>query len=165
MNGSALSRTESYYIYSAYFAGSINSTWVPLARNALLAQEDCNVILVDWSNGASTEGFILDSYLQASGNARLVGVQTGFLIKFLISNAPPNSGSKDLGERFYLVGFSLGAHVAGNAGSHLKANDGIMLGRITGNALKGVRKDNPLTKLVPENISDVILKFIYGAQA
>ena len=129
-------------------------------KNALLSREDCNVILVDWSKGASGP-----NYFQASGNARLVGAQTAELIKFLISNAPGSSGSKSLGKRFYIVGFSLGAHIAGYAGSHLKANGGINLGRITGNALKGFRKDNPFSKLVPENISDVILKFMAGAQA
>ena len=128
-------------------------------KTALLEREDCNVILVDWSKGAG------EPYLQASGNARLVGAQTAVLIKFLISNAPGSSGSKNLGERFYIVGFSLGAQVAGFAGSHMQANDGIKLGRITGNAFKVVRKNNPLSKLMPENTSDVILKFISGVQA
>jgi len=131
-------------------------------KTALLKREDCNVILVNWSKGAKGP---IHKYPQASGNARLVGAQTAELIKFLISHAPGSSGSKGLGKRFYIVGFSLGAHVAGYAGSHLKANGGIKLGRITGNALKGARKDNAFSKLVPENISDVILKFIYGAQA
>ena len=100
-------------------------------KGALLHRTDCNVILVDWSRGAKAP-----DYLQASGNAQLVGAQTAELIKFLISNAPGSSGSKNLGERFYIVGFSLGAHVAGYAGRHLKANGGINLGRITGNAIK-----------------------------
>ena len=101
-------------------------------KTALLKREDCNVILVDWSEGA--KGLL--NYPQASGNAELVGAQTAVLIKFLISNAPGSSGSKSLGKRFYIVGFSLGAHVAGFAGSHLKANGGIKLGRITGKTLK-----------------------------
>ena len=103
-------------------------------KTALLKREDCNVILVDWSNGAKAP-----DYPQASSNAQLVGAQTAELIKFLIFNAPGSSGSKNLGKQFYIVGFSLGAHVAGFAGSHLRANGGIKLGRITGNALKGVR--------------------------
>ena len=103
-------------------------------KDALLQRTDCNVILVDWSKGAKHGGSLLD-YPQASGNARLVGAQTAELIKFLISNAPASSGSKNLAKRFYIVGFSLGAHVAGYAGNHLRANGGINLGRITGNAL------------------------------
>ena len=128
-------------------------------KDALLQRIDSNVILVDWSKGAKKGGLLFE-YPQASGNAQLVGAQTAELIKFLISNAPGSSGSKNLGKRFYIVGFSLGAHVAGYAGRHLKANGGINLGRITGNALKKVRKDNPLSKLVQENISDIIVLFM-----
>ena len=149
--------------FVSYSPESIN-TWAPRMKDVLLRQEDCNVILVDWSKGANPGGSGVN-YLQASGNARLVGAQTAELIKFLISNAHGSSGSKSLSKRFYIVGFSLGAHVAGYAGSHLKANGGINLGRITGNCLKGFRKDNPFSKLLPENISDAILKFMAGAQA
>ena len=102
-------------------------------KDALLEREDCNVILVDWSKGAGSGPL---DYAQASGNARLVGAQTAVLIKFLISSATGSSGSKNLGKRFYIVGFSLGAHVAGYAGRHLQANNGIKLGRITGNTLR-----------------------------
>ena len=141
-------------LFVSYSPESIN-TWAPRMKNALLHQTDSNVILVDWSKGANPGGLRLD-YPRASGNTQLVGAQTAELIKFLISNAPGSSGSKNLGKRFYIVGFSLGAHVAGYAGRHLKVNGGINLGRITGNALKGIRKDNPFSKLVPENISEII---------
>ena len=104
-------------------------------KDALLNRIDSNVILVDWSRGARDGGSLLE-YPQAAGNAQLVGAQTAELIKFLIANATGSSGSKSLGERFYIVGFSLGAQVAGYAG-----NGGINLGRITGNAIKkGFRK-------------------------
>ena len=121
-------------------------------KTALLNREDCNVILVDWSKGAKWP------YGQASGNARLVGAQTAELIKFLNSSS---SGSPGLDKRFYIVGFSLGAHVAGHAGSYLRAQ-GMKLDRITGNAFKTFPKDNPLFKLVPwpPNITDVMLKFM-----
>lgn len=66
----------------------------------MLDREDCNVVLVDWSHGA---GF---PYAQAAGNIRLVGAQVAELIMFLISSS---SSSLDLAERFYVVGFSLGA--------------------------------------------------------
>lgn len=79
------------------FSESIN-TWAPKMKDALLHRTDCNVILVDWSRGAKAP-----DYLQASGNAQLVGAQTAELIKFLISNAPGSSGSKNLGKRFYIV--------------------------------------------------------------
>ena len=91
-------------------------------KDALLEREDCNVILVYWSRGATPP------YSQAAGNTRLVGAQTAELIRFLISS---NNGSLALADRFYIVGFSLGAQIAGYAGTCLKAH-GITLGRITG---------------------------------
>ena len=92
-------------------------------KNALLGREDCNVVLVDWSEGAKGP-----NYLQAAGNTRLVGAQTAELIRFMISSSPGSVGSID---RFYIVGFSLGAQAAGYAGSYLK-DKGMKLGRITG---------------------------------
>ena len=91
-------------------------------KDALLAKENCNVILVDWSKGARFP------YGQAAGNTRLVGAQTAELTKFLIYSS---SGSPGLAERFYIVGFSLGAVIAGYAGSNLKEHE-MKLGRITG---------------------------------
>ena len=93
-----------------------------LIRDGLLRNVDCNVILVDWFRG----GF--PPYLQAAGNTRLVGAMIAELIKFLISQA---QSSPDL---YHIVGFSLGSHIAGYAGSRLQ-QDGIILGRITGKCL------------------------------
>ena len=108
-------------------------------KSALLSREDCNVILVDWSKGAKNK--FLTGYGQAAGNTRLVGAQTAELIRFLISST---SGSPDLAKRFYIVGFSLGAQVAGYAGSYLRAK-GMRLGRITGNfPVKDDPKCDPL---------------------
>ena len=92
-------------------------------KNALLRREDCNVILVDWSRGAKLP------YGQATGNTRLVGAQTAELIRFLISSS--RGSPNRLIDRFYIVGFSLGAQTAGYAGSYLRAR-GMKLGRITG---------------------------------
>ena len=94
-------------------------------KDALLEKENCNVILVDWSKGASG----LLNYPRAVGNTRLVGRQISVLIKFLISYGNNAPGSAD---RFYIVGFSLGAQTAGYAGSYLKARYNLILGRITG---------------------------------
>ena len=95
-------------------------------KTELLNREDCNVILVDWPKGAKGPPW---NYGQAAGNTRLVGVQTAELIRFLISST--SSGSASSTDRFYIVGFSLGAQVAGYAGSYLQAH-GMILGRITG---------------------------------
>ena len=80
------------------------------------------MILVDWSRGAKFP------YAQAAGNTRLIGAQTAELIRFLISS---NFDSPSSAERFYIVGFSLGAVIAGYVGSNLKEH-GMKLGRITG---------------------------------
>jgi len=114
-----ISRRTIFVIHG--FTENIN-TWNKPMKDALLARENCNVILVDWSRGARSP------YGQAAGNTRLVGVQIAELIRFLISS---NSGSSSLANRFYIVGFSLGAHTAGYAGSSLRAR-GMVLGRITG---------------------------------
>ena len=96
--------------------------WAEDMKNALLVREDANVILVDWSGGSR------QLYGQAAGNTRLVGAQIGELIKFIINN---NGGSKDLADRFYVIGFSLGGQIAGYAGRHLRSSE-MVLGRITG---------------------------------
>ena len=81
------------------------------------------MILVDWSDGAKGP---LTRYMQAAGNTRLVGAQVAELIKFVTAS------SQNATERFCIVGFSLGAHIAGYAGRNLRDRHGIILGRITG---------------------------------
>ena len=100
-------------------------------RDALLTREDSNVILTDWSGGA------FQSYGQSAGNTRLVGAQIAELIKFIIKR---NGDSKDLANRFYLIGFSLGAQITGYAGSRLR-REGMELSRITGKIKKDVTFD------------------------
>ena len=96
-------------------------------KNALKNREDCNVILVDWSKGANKD------YYQSAGNTQLVGAQVGELIRFLISSA---GGSRNLVDKFYVIGFSLGAQAAGYAGTYLKDKARMTLGRITGTSGK-----------------------------
>jgi hypothetical protein len=81
-----------------------------------VSQGDVNVICVDWENGAN-----LPNYVRAAVNARLVGRQVALLVNAINSI----TGSKNAD--FHLIGFSLGAHVAGFAGSELHN-----LSRITG---------------------------------
>ena len=94
-------------------------------KGALLKREDCNVIMVDWSKGAA-----FPDYGQAAGNARLVGAQIGELIRLLIASTSHSASS--VVNRSYIVGNSLGAQVAGYAGSYLQDQYGLSLGRITG---------------------------------
>lgn len=74
------------------------------------------MICVDWENGAT-----LPNYVRAAANTRLIGKQLAFLMKNL-------QGHKKLDlSRVHIIGFSLGAHVSGFAGSELPG-----LRRITG---------------------------------
>lgn len=71
---------------------------------------------MDWENGAN-----LPNYVRAATNTRLVGKQ----LAMLINNLKEHKGLKL--SRTHIIGFSLGAHVSGFAGSELSG-----LARITG---------------------------------
>ncbi|XP_054922869.2 pancreatic triacylglycerol lipase-like [Dermacentor andersoni] len=97
------------------FGSSGKRSWVHRMVDALLAAGDVNVLVVDWEKGAT-----LPNYVQAAANARLVGRQVAQAVRRLLRlGAQPRD--------FHLVGFSLGAHVAGFAGAELRN-----LSRITG---------------------------------
>jgi len=85
-------------------------------RDAYLHKEDCNYISVDWENLA-----ILPFYPRSAISSVIVGVFTGVFINFLVEQGA------DLNQ-FHVIGFSMGAHIAGNAGSTVKGT----LPRITG---------------------------------
>ncbi|CAH1986121.1 unnamed protein product [Acanthoscelides obtectus] len=90
-----------------------------IIANSYLKLYDCNVILMDWHRGARGP-----QYAVAAANTELVGRQLGILLNKMVE--------KGLDVRkIHLIGFSLGAHVAGTASESLK-NRGLLLGRITG---------------------------------
>lgn len=109
-------------IFCFYFTihAEIKPKWMEHIRDGLLRNVDCNVVLVDWYRGS------FPPYIQAAGNTRLVGAMIAEQIKFLVSQT---QSSPDL---YHVVGFSLGSHIAGYTGSRLN-QDGLILGRITGN--------------------------------
>uniref|UniRef100_A0A1B0ALW8 Lipase domain-containing protein n=1 Tax=Glossina palpalis gambiensis TaxID=67801 RepID=A0A1B0ALW8_9MUSC len=98
------------------FGSACSHEWVYEMKTALMAVEDCIVICVDWENGAN-----LPNYVRAATNTRLVGKQ----LAMLINNLKEHKGLKL--SRTHIIGFSLGAHVSGFAGSELSG-----LARITG---------------------------------
>lgn len=98
------------------FGSGCSHIWVYEMRSALMAVEEINVICVDWENGA-----ILPNYVKATANTRLVGKQLAMLLQGLVAN---NGLSL---RKTHLIGFSLGAHVAGFAGAEIGN-----LSRITG---------------------------------
>lgn len=77
---------------------------------------------MDWTKGARGP-----QYTTAAANTELVGRQLAILLLDMIdAGLDPN--------RIHLVGFSLGAHVAGSASEILKMR-GYLLGRITGTTI------------------------------
>ncbi|CAH1184971.1 unnamed protein product [Phyllotreta striolata] len=98
------------------FGSDCNYIWAYEIRSALMYVEEVNIICVDWSNGAA-----LPNYVKASANTRLVGKQLSLLLRGLVER-----NGMQL-KKTHLIGFSLGAHVAGFAGADLGN-----LSRITG---------------------------------
>ncbi|XP_032515199.2 lipase member I-like [Danaus plexippus] len=96
--------------------GSVSTTLNPTVKNAFLRSEDLDVIVVDWSVYAS------QSYSNAVNAVPSVGENLAGLINELVRN-----GVVEL-STLHMVGFDLGAHVAGFAGRLL---DG-QVARITG---------------------------------
>ncbi|CAK1604004.1 unnamed protein product [Parnassius mnemosyne] len=98
------------------FGSNCDNVWVYEMRSALMAVEECNVVCVDWERGAS-----MPNYLRAAANTRLVGKQLAMMLQGLAEHIDLRF------EDVHLIGFSLGAHVAGFAGAELRN-----ISRITG---------------------------------
>ncbi|KAL0821168.1 hypothetical protein ABMA28_005787 [Loxostege sticticalis] len=88
----------------------------PTIRDAYLRKSDVNVIVLDWRRLATS---LYDTAVRGVPD---VGRGLGQFIRFLV-----NTAGGDL-NNFHLVGFSLGAHLVGNAGREL----GGRVARITG---------------------------------
>ena len=99
------------------------------------------MICVDWANGATDP-----NYVRAAVNTRLVGKQLAILIESLSRHFKTNINAIT-----HIVGFSLGAHVAGFAGTQLKN-----LSRITGNLVQGGSRQSKTGWALLSN-DDVIL--------
>ncbi|KAM5132707.1 pancreatic triacylglycerol lipase-like [Mantella aurantiaca] len=97
------------------FVDSGEKRWLTNMAQAMLQVEDVNCICVDWFGGS------LALYSQASNNLRVVGAEVAYFIKTLkdIYGYSPSN--------VHIIGHSLGAHAAGEAG---KRSPGI--GRISG---------------------------------
>ncbi|XP_022822284.1 pancreatic triacylglycerol lipase-like [Spodoptera litura] len=81
-----------------------NSQMNPLITSAFLAVQDVNVIVVDWRSLANS------NYITASNGVPGIGQHLGNFLVWLINTGGGNWNN------VHLVGFSLGAHVVGNAG-------------------------------------------------
>ncbi|XP_012256057.2 pancreatic lipase-related protein 2-like isoform X2 [Athalia rosae] len=100
------------------FRGSGNDVGLTLGAKSILEVEDANVIIVNWERGAET------SYATSVANTELVGRQLALILMdtFKLGSSP---------NRLHIIGFSLGAHVAGCTSEMLKKKN-LLVERITG---------------------------------
>lgn len=80
-------------------------------REAYVAKGDFNVIIVDWSKGANTFNFLI-----AKQRIYLIGPIIAQFIEFLLETYEDALTLSDV----YLIGHSLGAHLAGVVGKCMK---------------------------------------------
>ncbi|XP_050402129.1 inactive pancreatic lipase-related protein 1 [Patella vulgata] len=93
-----------------------SSPWIQRIVDEILKFEDGNVVVIDWQKGAAQS-----NYFKAVANARVVGAVAAQLIKDLKSVGGISYSN------VYVIGHSLGSHIAGYIGEIIPG-----LGRITG---------------------------------
>ncbi|CAG0885948.1 unnamed protein product [Darwinula stevensoni] len=95
--------------------------WMIGLKDTFLAKEPMNVVCVDYHHGSQAP-----NYLQAAANSEIVG-------RMIANTAILMTGLGASLADFHVIGFSLGAQVAGHAGEWFKETGaGAKLGRITG---------------------------------
>lgn len=85
----------------------------------MMLKENANIVLVDWHKGAAGP-----SYVSAAANTQLVGRQLALLLMEMIEFGMNIT-------KIHIIGFSLGAHIAGYAGRTIQKK-GMKVARITG---------------------------------
>ncbi|XP_064412826.1 lipase member H [Latimeria chalumnae] len=120
---------KTIFIIHGYRPTGSYPVWLDKLAQLLLSKEDMNVIIVDWNEGAATLLYPL-----AASNTKKVAVK---LKDFLDKNV--GHGSLD---SVYMIGVSLGAHIAGFVGQMFNGS----IGRIT-----GVDPAGPLFKNKPKD--------------
>ncbi|XP_037543855.1 inactive pancreatic lipase-related protein 1 [Nematolebias whitei] len=89
--------------------------WPQSMCKVLVQRENVNCIAVEWKKGVKTR------YAQAANNARVVAAQVASMITFLMGHYEQTA------DKFHIIGHSLGAHIAGEAGNRIPG-----LARISG---------------------------------
>uniref|UniRef100_A0A8C5WPY7 Lipase H n=1 Tax=Laticauda laticaudata TaxID=8630 RepID=A0A8C5WPY7_LATLA len=105
-------------IHGYRFTGS-PPIWIDTIKNLLLEKQDFNIIIVDWNRGATTV-----NYFSAVSSAKKVVPSLTHLIDQMLNDVAVDS--------IYMIGVSLGAHIAGFVGKTYNGK----IGRITGFGLK-----------------------------
>uniref|UniRef100_A0A4W4HP93 Lipoprotein lipase n=1 Tax=Electrophorus electricus TaxID=8005 RepID=A0A4W4HP93_ELEEL len=96
---------QTFLVIHGWSVAGLFESWVSKLVSALLEREpDANVIVVDWLERASHH------YPTSAENTRLVGMDVAKFINWLESLGYPL-------EKLHILGYSLGAHVAGIAGN------------------------------------------------
>ncbi|XP_077964593.1 lipoprotein lipase isoform X4 [Gasterosteus aculeatus] len=111
------STSKTFLVIHGWTLSGMFESWVTKLVSALYAREEtANVVVVDWLASAQNH------YAVAAQNTREVGREVARFIDWIeeTTNMPL--------ENLHLIGYSLGAHVAGFAGSHATNK----VGRITG---------------------------------
>ncbi|XP_014479346.1 PREDICTED: pancreatic triacylglycerol lipase-like [Dinoponera quadriceps] len=134
-----------YFIIHGFLENGDKTAWISRLIKELLIREDCNIVVVNWMNGAEPP------YTQAVANTRLVGAMTARLASQLINVggiAP---------EKMHVIGHSLGGHTAGYVGYYLRTDYNYNLGRITGldPAEPQFSNTSPLVRLDPTDATFV----------
>uniref|UniRef100_A0A670Y1W3 Lipase H n=1 Tax=Pseudonaja textilis TaxID=8673 RepID=A0A670Y1W3_PSETE len=101
-------------IHGYRFTGS-PPIWIDTIKNLLLEKQDFNIIIVDWNRGATTV-----NYFSAVSSAKKVVPILTHLIDQMLNDVAVDS--------IYMIGVSLGAHIAGFVGKTYNGK----IGRITG---------------------------------
>ncbi|KAM9357748.1 lipoprotein lipase [Symphorus nematophorus] len=111
------STSKTFLVIHGWTLSGMFESWVAKLVSALYEREQtANVIVVDWLTSAQNH------YVVAAQNTKAVGQEIARFIDWIeeTTNMPL--------ENLHLIGYSLGAHVAGFAGSHATNK----VGRITG---------------------------------
>lgn len=103
------------------FGGGRNLSPSPDMRKAYFGRGDYNIIIVDYSNAVKEP-----CLSQMEWSPRFGSVCIGQLVKYIL-NHPRGVRPDDM----HLIGYSVGAHIAGLVANHLTPAEG-KLGRITG---------------------------------
>ena len=128
------------FSYLYVIGGYSKAKWIRWYKDKFLQRGSFNVIGVYWGGGAKR------NYFQAAGNTRLVGAQIAFLIERM------HTVNRLSYSNVHLIGFSLGAHVAGFAGRRLRAN-GHPIARITGLHHSFLGGRGALVKWTPSSVT------------
>ncbi|XP_026519887.1 lipase member I [Notechis scutatus] len=102
-------------IHGYRFTGS-PPIWIDTIKNLLLEKQDFNIIIVDWNRGATTVNY----FSAVSSAKKVVPILTHLIDQMLENDVAVDS--------IYMIGVSLGAHIAGFVGKTYNGK----IGRITG---------------------------------